>query len=50
VLMIVVVVTSFGAGLWLVTRPEQRLAPPAVAEVPDQLVSVAAEGVVFERA
>jgi hypothetical protein len=51
VLMVVVVVISFGAGLWLLTRPEQRRrAPAAVVEVPAELVGLAAEGVMLERA
>jgi MFS family permease len=51
VLMLVVVVISFGAGLWLVTRPEQRRrGAAAVVEAPAELVSLAADGVVFERA
>jgi predicted MFS family arabinose efflux permease len=51
VLMAVVAVVSLGAGLWLVTRPEQRRQAPAAAiDVPTELVSIAAEGVVYERA
>jgi MFS family permease len=51
VLMAVVVVVSLGAGLWLVTRPEQRRqSPPSIDEVPAGLAGIATEGVVYERA
>jgi MFS family permease len=51
VLMIVVAVVTCGAGLWLVTRPEQRrLNPPTIDEVPAGLAGIATEGVVYERA
>jgi Na+/melibiose symporter-like transporter len=51
VLMAVVVVISFGAGLWLVTRPEQRRrAPAGIVEEPGELLNIAADGVVYERA
>jgi Na+/melibiose symporter-like transporter len=51
VLMIAVAVVTLGAGLWLVSRPEQRRRTPAAAvEEPSELVSLAADGVVFERA
>jgi MFS family permease len=49
VLMAVVAVVTLGAGLWLVTRPEQRRrAPTAAVEAPAELVGIAAEGVVYE--
>jgi MFS family permease len=51
VLMTAVAVVTFAAGLWLVTRPEQRrLSPPATDAAPADLVNLAADGVVFERA
>jgi predicted MFS family arabinose efflux permease len=47
VLMGVVAVVIFGAGVWLVTRPEQRRrAATAAVEVPAELVGIAAEGVI----
>jgi predicted MFS family arabinose efflux permease len=47
VLMGVVAVVMFGAGVWLVTRPEQRRrAATAAVEVPAELVGIAAEGVI----
>jgi predicted MFS family arabinose efflux permease len=47
VLMGVVAVVMFGAGVWLVTRPEQRRrVATAAVEVPAELVGIAAEGVI----
>jgi MFS family permease len=51
VLMAVVAVISVGAGLWLLTRPEQRrLCPAPNDDVAAGLAGIAADGVVFERA
>jgi MFS family permease len=51
VLMTAVAVVTLGAGLWLVTRPEQRRErPPSIDEVPAGLAGIATEGVVYERA